>query len=347
MSSVPDSIDFRGEIVAPSAGMREAMAAARVGPDLFHDDPTVNALEARIATLLGKEAAIFVPTVTLGNLIALRLLGKSGDEVLVDYRSHIYDCELAGVSAVCGLLPRPLRGDRTGLLPAELVHRVIRARLPSRAQTTLLCLENTHTFAGGTVLDQAKVSSLCQSVRERGLKLHLDGARLFHASVSNGLSSAELAAPFDTVVVSFSKGLGAPGGAALAGDRLLMEEARRVRKMLGGSMPQPGVLAAACLYGLDHHSDKLVEDHSRAQILARCLAMLPWASIEPHNVDTNIVIFEPIPRDAGTQIECGLRARGVLTSLLEDGRMRLVTHLDITDQGLERALEVFRSFHVN
>jgi threonine aldolase len=341
-------IDLRSEIVIqPSAAMRQAAVTAPVGADLFGEDPTVDALERRTAALLGKEAALFVPTVTMGNLIALKLLGKSGDEVIVESRSHIYVGEMAGISAVCGLMPHPIDGDATGFLPWDSVRRAMRARTSTRAGTSVLCLENTHNFAGGRVLDHDATASDCEAARQAGLKIHLDGARLWNAAAATGVRLEELTKPFDSAVVSFSKGLGAPGGAVLTCSSGSMQEARRLRRMLGGSMNQPGILAALCLYALEGNYPRLEADHCRAKKLGTAIAARPWALLDVNSIQTNIVIFEPVPQDAGPQIVATLKSKGMLVYPLEDGRVRLVTHLDFTDDMLNRAIEICESINVH
>jgi threonine aldolase len=341
-------IDLRSEIVIqPSAAMRQAAATAAVGPDLFGEDPTVDTLEHRTAALLGKEAALFVPTVTMGNLIALKLLGRSGDEVIVESRSHIYGGEIAGISAVCGMMPHPIDGDATGFLPWDSVRRAVRAQTSTRAKTTVLCLENTHNFAGGRVLDHEATVRDCEAARQAGLKIHLDGARLWNAAVASGVRHDELAKPFDSVVVSFSKGLGAPGGAVLTCSADSIQEARRLRRMLGGSMNQPGILAALCLYALEWNYPSLEADHCRAKKLGAVIAARSWALLDVDSIQTNIVIFQPVPQDAGPRIVAALKSKGMLVYPLEDGRIRLVTHLDFTDELLNRAIEICDNVHVH
>ena len=241
-------IDLRSDTVTqPGPGMRRAMAEASVGEDLHHEDATANQLEGHVAELLGKEAALFVPTGTMGNLVALKAHTQPGEEVILEQQSHIYDCELAGLSAFCGLLARPVRGDVDGMLQWEDVRRAVRPRVYTRSQTRLICLENTHNFAGGTLLSQPAVLKLCAEARALGIRTHLDGARLANAAVASGRTMAELAGPYDSVMIDFAKGLGAPAGAAIAASSDFVARARSVRKLLGGAIHQPGMLAAACL----------------------------------------------------------------------------------------------------
>ncbi|MBM3774848.1 MAG: low specificity L-threonine aldolase [Acidobacteria bacterium] len=334
------SIDLRSDTVTqPDAGMRRAMAEAAVGEELHHEDPTSNLLESRVADLLGKEAALFVPTGTMGNLVALKAHTQPGEEVMLEEQSHIYECEMAGLAAVCGLLARPVHGDDHGMLAWEEVRRRIRPRVHNRSQSRLICLENTHNFAGGTIPDQRQVVELCRRAQEFGLKVHLDGARLVNASVASGRSLADLAAPVDSVMIDFAKGLGAPAGAALAGPAAWIEQARRVRKLLGGAIHQAGILAAACLWGLDHNFALLARDHDNARRLAQALAALPAIVVDPRKVVTNIVIAR-LGSDLAPAAFCAsLKEKGVLVSPLEDGRLRFVTHRDLSEGDIELAIE--------
>lgn len=345
----PDQIiDLRSDTVTqPSPGMRRAIAEAVVGEDLHHEDTTVNLLESRAAALLGQEAALFVPTGTMGNLIALKIHTQPGEEVILEARSHIYDCELAGLSAFCGLLARPLPGDAGGMLRWEDVRHAIRPRVYTRSQTSLICLENTHNFSGGSVLPHEEVADLCRRAREIGLQVHLDGARLPNAAVASRRSIADLAAGFDSVMLDFAKGLASPAGAVVAANAKAIERARSVRKLLGGAIHQAGILAAACLWGLDHGLPHLGEDHRLAKRLAEALAELPGVSLDPHCVCTNIVIAT-LAHDRDPAATCAaLRDRGVLVNPLEDGRLRFVTHCDVTPAGIDHAIaaltETFRN----
>ena len=337
-------IDLRSDTVTqPGPGMRQAIAEAAVGEDLQHEDPTVTLLESRVADLFGREAALFVPTGTMGNLVALKAHTQPGDEVILEERSHIYDCELAGLSAFCGLLARPIRGAADGTLSWDDIRPRIRPRVTSRSQTRLICLENTHNFAGGQVLDQDAVDEVCVRARDAGLRLHLDGARLANASVAAGRSLASLSAGFDSVMIDFAKGLGAPAGAIVVGDAGWTETARRIRKMLGGAIHQPGILAAACLYGLDHLLPQLEQDHRNAKRLAHGLAAVPGIDIDPDQVVTNIVIAG-LSQDLDSERVCAnLSANGVLAMLLEDGRLRFVTHCDVGKDRIDDALRIIRT----
>jgi len=335
---VTRSTDLRSDTVTqPGPEMREAMARAAVGEDLYREDPTVNTLENQAAELLGKAAALFVPTGTMGNLIALKVHAQAGEEVILEERSHIYNAEMAGLSAVAGLLARPLRGDASGMLGWGEVRT--RLRPPHRSQTRLICLENTHNLAGGTILDQAAVLDLCRGAHELDLRVHLDGARLGNAAAATSRSLAELSAPVDSVMFDFSKGLGAPAGAVLAGTSKFSAQARRVRKMLGGEIHQPGMLAAACLYGLEHQLGRLRDDHEKARRLAQGLAAVAGLSVST-DVPTNIVIARLGLGLSSTALLAQMRDHGVLASTMDDGSLRFVTHLDVSDADIEAAIKV-------
>jgi threonine aldolase len=314
------------------------MAEAAVGEDVHHEDPTIREFESRAAALLGKQAALFVPTGTMGNLVALKTHTQPGEEVILEERSHIYDCEVAGLSAICGLLARPVRGDDRGMLRWTDVKSRIRPRVYSRSQTRLVCLENTHNFAGGAVQPRDEAADLAREARLHGLLLHLDGARLVNASAATGLSLAALAEGFDSVMVDFAKGLGAPAGAALAGPAPWIGRARGVRKMLGGAIHQAGVLAAACLYGLDHHMPGLAGDHRNARRLADALSTMPEIRLAP--AETNIVIAKLDSALDPAAFAAALQERGVLANPLEDGRLRFVTHRDVSAADIETAIGV-------
>ena len=335
-------IDLRSDTATqPSPQMRQAVADARVGEDSLHEDPTVNLLEQRIAELLGKEAALFVPTGTMGNLVALKVHTQPGEEVILEEQSHIYNAEMAGVSAVCGLLPRPIPGDQDGMLCWGDIEPRIRPRVYSRSQTRLICLENTHNLRGGAVLDNERVDDLCSRAHAVGLKMHLDGARLPNASVASGHSLAELSAGFDSVMIDFAKGLGAPAGAAVAGPAEWIERAGSVRKLLGGAIHQPGFLAAACLQGMEDIPSRLKDDHRKARRLAEALSNFPGVGVDPERVVTNIVIARL--SDGGGAAVCErLRAHGLLVHLLEDGQLRFVTHGDVTDEEIDFAIDCLR-----
>jgi threonine aldolase len=336
-------IDLRSDtLTRPTPAMREAMAAAEVGDDVYGEDPTVNELEARTAQLLGKEDAVFVPTGTMSNQIGIRIHTEPGDLALVEGSAHIVANEGGGAAAISGVSIRPLRGER-GVFTADDVeaalgtsHRFRPATLSSPAR--LLCIENTHNAGGGTVWPIETLRAVCDAGRSHGLALHLDGARLWHAAVASGLDELTLAEPFDTVNVCFSKGLGAPVGSALAGRRDLIRRARRFKQQLGGGFRQAGVLAAAALYALDHHRPHLCEDIRRARRLAEGLAGLEGIDIDPTDVHSNIVRFAVTNGSAGAFAEA-CHTAGV--HMIPGGArgVRAVMHRDINDEDVVEALK--------
>jgi threonine aldolase len=337
-------VDLRSDTVTrPTPGMRRAIAEAEVGDDVFGDDPTVKALEERIADLLGKEAALFLPSGTMANEVAVAAHTERGDEVLLEENSHVFLYEGGGPALLSGVQLRPLPGDR-GLPDRETVLAALRPRDPHFPRSRLLVLENTHNRAGGRVLPLESLEGLCRAVTERGLRTHLDGARLWNAAVATGIPESRWAAPFDSVSVCLSKGLGAPVGSVLAGPAAFIDLARHYRKRFGGGMRQVGLLAAAGLYALDHHRERLAEDHRRAAALASALEACPGLSVDAGGVETNIVLADVTPsgRDAAWWVK-RLRAHGVLVVAMGPRTLRCVTHLDVDDEGLRRAVEAFRA----
>jgi threonine aldolase len=329
-------VDLRSDTVTqPTPAMREAMMRAPLGDDVFGDDPSVNALQERIAALLGKETALFVPTGTMSNLCGLMAHCQRGDEYLVGQMAHTYRWEGGGAAVLGSIQPQPLAQQPDGSIPLADIEAAIKPDDAHFARTRLLALENTW---GGQVLPQAYVDQACALAHGRGLATHLDGARLFNAAVASGRPAAELAAPFDSVSVCFSKGLGTPAGSALVGSRELVARAHRVRKMLGGGMRQAGVLAAAVLHALDHHIDRLAEDHANARRLADGLQGLPGVQCEMPQ--TNIVFVDVAPERAHGVVDRA-RAQGVLCTGLY--RLRLVTHLDVSRPDVDRAIDVMRA----
>lgn len=333
-------IDLRSDTVTrPTPAMRAAMAAAEVGDDVFADDPTVNALQDRIAAMLGKEAALFVPTGTQSNLCGLMAHCGRGDEYLVGQMAHTYRWEGGGAAVLGSIQPQPLTQAADGTIALGEIEAAIKPDDAHFARTRLLALENTW---GGKVLPQTYVQQAADLAHARGLATHLDGARLFNAAVASGGDARDtarrLAEPFDTVSVCFSKGLGAPVGSALCGPKELIGRAHRVRKMLGGGMRQAGLLAAAVQHALDHHIDRLAEDHAHARRLAQGLQGLPGVRCEMP--DTNIVFVDVAPERAHGVVERA-RAQGVLCTGLY--RLRLVTHLDVSQADVDRAIDVLRT----
>ncbi|NUZ04140.1 low-specificity L-threonine aldolase [Piscinibacter koreensis] len=328
-------VDLRSDTVTrPTPAMREAMARAEVGDDVFGDDPTVNVLQERIAALLGKEAALFVPSGTQSNLLAIMSHCARGDEYIVGQRAHTYGWEGGGAAVLGSVQPQPLEHAPDGSLPLEAVEAAIKPDDAHFARTRLLCLENT---IGGKVLPLDYLDAACALARRRGLASHLDGARLFNAAVALGGDAREqarrIAAPFDSVSVCFSKGLGAPVGSALVGSRELIARAHRWRKMVGGGMRQAGVIAAGALHALEHHVDRLADDHRLARRLAEGLARVPGFRVDAPQ--TNIV-FADVQGPAAAGLIEQLKAAGVLATGLY--KLRFVTHLDVDEAGIDRAI---------
>jgi threonine aldolase len=328
-------IDLRSDTVTrPSAAMKAAMMAAELGDDVFGDDPTVIALQQRIAALLGKEAALFMPTGTQSNLAALMSHCGRGDEVLVGQMAHTYRWEGGGAAVLGSIQPQPLAQGVDGTIALADIEANIKPDDAHFAKTRLLALENTW---GGKVLPPAYVEAACELAHRKGLLTHLDGARLFNAAVASGVAPRELARSFDSVSVCFSKGLGAPAGSALVGPKDFIARAHRVRKMLGGGMRQSGVLAAAALHALEHHVERLAEDHANAKRLAEGLAGLAGVTVEPPQ--TNMVFIDLAPEKADGVRE-RLKAAGVLCTGLY--RLRLVTHLDVSTAQIDEAVRILR-----
>lgn len=332
------AIDLRSDTVTrPSAAMRAAMAAAEVGDDQYGEDPTTTRLQHEMAVLLGKEAALWLPSGTMANQVALRTLTRPGDEVVAARESHVGWHEAGGAAANAGV--QLVEVGRGGVFDADDLDAAIKpASLPVFAPTTLVTVENTHNRAGGVVFDQREVVRLCERARARGLATYLDGARLWNAAVANGRPEAELAAPFDLVGVAFSKGLGAPGGSLLAGRRELIDAAARHRRRFGGAMRQTGHYAAAALHGVAHHRERLAEDHAHARRLAEALAGCPAVQLDLATVQTNIVVFHLAPEgpDAATLV-ARARDAGVLLNAFGTRTVRAVTHLDVTRGQVDRA----------
>jgi threonine aldolase len=336
-------IDLRSDTVTrPTPGMRAAMQAAEVGDDVFGEDPSVNRLEGRVAALLDKEAALFVPSGTMSNQIAVKAHTQPGDELLCDVNCHIYNFEAGGPAVLSGVTCRTLPGEH-GVLDVAHLEGKVRPLNDHLVRTRLVCLENTHNRGGGRVYPIDKVRAIRAWTKQHGLALHLDGARLWNAAVATGIAPATWAGLFDTVSVCFSKGLGAPVGSALAGPRDFIARARRVRKLFGGGMRQAGVLAAAALYALDHHVERLAEDHRKAQVLAQAVADTPGLRLDPPEVDTNLVWFDVDP-DLGSarDVAAALKALGVLVQAAGPQALRACAHLDVSAAQAERAAEAIR-----
>jgi len=334
-------IDLRSDTVTiPTDGMRKAMAEAEVGDDVFREDPTVRRLQDRAAELFEREAALFVPTGTMGNQIAVKLHTKPGQEVISEARGHIFNWEMAMTAAFSGCLVRPIDADN-GTLTWKQVEEALSPEVYYRAQTGLIALENTHNMAGGSLLPQENKEEIVRCAHEKGIPVHLDGARIFNAAAATGLSVAELARGCDSVMFCLSKGLSAPAGSLLVGDSDFIEAAWTVRKMLGGGMRQVGVLAAAGLIAIEEMPKRLNEDHRHARILAETLADLPAFKVDPESVQTNIVIADLEQLSSG-QVVSDLRENGVLAVPTGAAQIRLVTHRNISRRDIEEAADVFR-----
>ena len=333
-------IDLRSDTVTkPTPGMREALARAEVGDDVYGEDPTVNRLQERAAELLGKEAALFVPSGTMGNQIAVKVHTRPGDEVILEADSHIFNYEMGTMAAFSGVLARPIPTER-GVLPLEAVEAAIRPRIYYLSRSGLICLENTHNRKAGAVYPLDAARELLEFAHSRGIPVHLDGARIFNAAVATGLPAKELAEGFDSVMFCLSKGLGAPVGSMLAGSKAFIEEARRVRKMLGGGMRQAGILAAAGLYALEHHIERLAEDHENARLIHDSLKEFEPELLELEPVETNIIIFS-LKKIGAEELAAKLRERGVLIHAIDPRRIRLVTHLDVNHEQILEAVKAF------
>jgi threonine aldolase len=337
-------IDLRSDTVTkPTHGMREAMLSAPVGDDVIDVDPTVVELQEYTARLLGKEAAIFMPSGTMTNQIALRVHCSPGDEFICDSGCHIYNYEQGAFAQLSGLVARTIDG-KNGLLDLEQLLGTVRPINEHMVCTKLLCLENTHNRGAGKIYSLARIQSLCDWAHSQGLKTHLDGARLFNASVATGVSLELFSEPFESVSVCFSKGLGAPVGSCLAGSREFVAKARRARKLFGGGMRQIGILAAGALFALKYQMDRLADDHANASLLARTVGQSQSLCLSDEKPDTNIVIFH-VAKDWGTaaQFSDSLKQAGVLSLPFGPQSVRLVTHLDVSREQIEIACEAIRN----
>jgi threonine aldolase len=336
-------VDLRSDTVTrPTPAMRRAMAEAEVGDDVYREDPTVNRLQERAAEIFQREAALFVPSGTMGNQTAIKVHTRHGQEVICEARAHIYNFEMAMIAAFSGCLARTVWAE-DGILNWDLIAPQVRARSDHRARTGLISLENTSNLAGGSVYLQEISDRICDGAHEAGLPVHLDGARIFNASVALGRPVVELTRKFDSVMFCLSKGLGAPVGSMLVGSKAFFEEARLVRKMLGGGMRQAGVLAAAGLVALEESPKRLYIDHENAKFLAQGLAEIPGIKIDPAKVVSNILFLE-FSAGGLTSFEISKRlaARGILANGVTPQTMRMVTHCDVDRAGCERALQVLR-----
>jgi threonine aldolase len=329
-------IDLRSDTVTkPTAAMREAMANAEVGDDVYGEDPTVNQLQETAAEIFGREAAIFVPTGSMGNAIAIRMHTRHGQEVLCESRAHILDWEMAMLAQFAGCVARTVVADR-GILTWAKIKPAISPKIYYKAQTGLISLENSHNMAGGTVTPLPVLEEIWAGAKEYGLPVHLDGARVFNAATALRVSVSELTRGFDTVMFCLSKGLGAPVGSMLLGSKEAIEEARVIRKALGGGMRQAGVLAAAGLIALTESPRRLHEDHENARLLAEAVAAVPGVEIDMTTVQTNIVIFA-LANGGAAEFVAALKERGVASSAIGTHQVRFVTHCDVSREQCEQA----------
>jgi threonine aldolase len=334
-------IDLRSDtLTKPTPAMRQAMANAPVGDDVFGEDPTVNKLQQRVAELCGKEAALFVPSGTMSNQIAINAHTQPGDEVICDYNCHIFNYEGGGPALLSGVQIHPLWGER-GIISAKQIKAVIRPEDHHFAQTKLIELENTHNRGGGSIFPLEEIKRIRALADEHQLVMHLDGARLWNAHVATGISMADWCAPFESISLCFSKGLGAPVGSMLVGSEAFIDRAHRYRKIYGGGMRQVGVIASAALYALDHHIKRLQEDHNRAHRLGEKLSEL-GATVDFDATQTNIVIadFAALGRSSA-EINSELQKNGVLGIAFSPTRIRFVTHLDVDDKAIHQAESIF------
>lgn len=333
------TIDLRSDtITKPSPEMRQVMARAEVGDDVFGDDPVVNELEEVVAGILGKERALFVPSGTMANQLALRCHTQHGDEILIDANAHIYWYEAGGPAALSGLTCKQLPGKR-GIFTASDVKAALRPKNNHYPPTSLLTVENTHNRGGGAIWPVDTIREVTSVAMNAGLKTHLDGARLWNASVASGISEKEYSSCFDSVSVCFSKGLGAPIGSALAGNQAFIEKARRFRKQFGGGMRQAGIIASAALYAVNNNRPGLAEDHSNARLLAAGLATIGGISIDISEVNTNMVYFDVKKIPASELVE-KLRKKGVLVLDVSENRIRAVPNLMVNSADIETVIEI-------
>ncbi|MFO0921567.1 MAG: low-specificity L-threonine aldolase [Pirellulales bacterium] len=336
-------IDLRSDTVTrPTPGMIAAIAKAEVGDDVIDKDPTVEALQELTAEILGKQAAIFMPSGTMTNQIAIRVHCQPGDEFICDENCHIYNYEQGAYAQLSGLATRTIPGI-DGVMHVDQMRDLIRPDNEHMCRTRLVCLENTHNRGGGRVWPYDQLAEVCLWAHEEGLKTHLDGARLFNAVAATGIQASQWSDHFDSVSICFSKGLGAPVGSCLAGSEEFIRQARRARKLFGGGMRQAGIIAAGALYALQHHRERLVDDHVHAKMLADTIRNCKGLKLVPEQVDSNIVIFE-VEKGRGSTagFMAALEAKGVRALAMTSTRIRLVTHLDVDRPQIEKACQAIR-----
>jgi threonine aldolase len=333
-------IDLRSDTVTkPSPEMRQAMAQAEVGDDVFGEDPTVNRLQETVAALCRKEAALFVPSGSMANLVAISAHTQRGDEVIIEENGHSFQYESGGASAAAGIQFHTLQGER-GILERAQIESAIRPPDHHFPQTRLIVLENTHNRGGGTVYPLEKIADIRELAHSRGIRMHLDGARLWNACVASGRRPDEYARYFDSLMMCFSKGLGAPIGSIVVGSSEFIDRAHRYRKLYGGGMRQVGVIAAAAQYALDHNVDRLAEDHRQAKRVAEALAACKGIALTPEHVETNIIIFDVAPTGrTAPAIAQAFKEHGVLMLAASPTLIRAVIHLDVSTDDIERTIE--------
>jgi threonine aldolase len=337
-------IDLRSDTVTkPSPAMRKAMANAEVGDDVFGEDPTVNALQKKCAEISGKEAALYVPSGCMANQLAIKSQTNPGDEVLLEFESHILNYETSAPSFISGVQVFPIEGTN-GVIEVEQVKKHIRPKAYYFPKTALICLENTHNRAGGTIYPIGEIKKIRELALNEGIKMHLDGARIFNALVETGISVREYAGFFETISFCFSKGLGAPVGSILCGDTETISKAHKYRKIIGGGMRQAGVIAAAAMYALENNVSRLKEDHNKARLFAEEISTLKEISIDLSTVHTNIIIFRVKKDDDGiNRFKTDLASKGVLISDGSYGSLRAVFHLDVSKEQVKEAVRVIKS----
>ncbi len=339
-------IDLRSDtLTQPTPEMRKAMFNARVGDDVFGEDPTVNALQEKIARLTGKEAALFVASGTMGNQVSINAHTQPGNEIIVEANSHIFNYECGSPALLSGVQVMPLPGFR-GSFTVGQVEETIRPENVHHPKTALICIENTHNRAGGTIFPYQDIEQISLLAREQNLKMHLDGARLWNASIATGIPISEYARHFDSVSLCFSKGLGAPVGSIIAGSQEFIDRARYYRKAYGGGMRQAGILAAAAIYAMDHHFERLSEDHRRAKKLGEFIATLPDVELDLETVQTNIIIFDIRKRGVdGQKFVDLLASEGVRMITFARTKIRAVTHLHISDTDIEQTIAALKKVY--
>jgi threonine aldolase len=337
-------IDLRSDTVTkPSPAMRQAIANAEVGDDVIDVDPTCQRLERLTAEILGKEAAVFMPSGSMTNQVGVRIHCKPGDEFICEAGCHIYNYEQGAFAQLSGVVAKTVEG-KAGVLTVDQLRGLVRPENDHLVRTRLVCLENTHNRGAGKIQPYDTVAAICDWARESGLRLHLDGARLWNAAAATGIAEAEWARHFDTVSVCFSKGLGAPVGSALAGSKEMMKEARRHRKLFGGAMRQDGIIAAGALYALQNNRSRLAEDHANAQVLAAAVRDAEGLSLWPDSVDTNIVIFRVDPKlGSAGEFAAELKGEGLWCLAIGPQQVRLVTHLDVSESQCRQAGQILQA----